>query len=362
MFKTTKTIPLGNNQQINLSGSFTLNFTRMSTEQGALTDVYELDILGATSSGVLGALQISDGSGGFLNFWNYDSSIDTVNSTGSMGFSTDGNLNLTQNTTGSGIGIDTSGYIGIGANGGGVTIAENTYGNKIQLINDGSIGIYSDNGGNLLLQNNVYNNQISVGGGGAITINSTNGQNVDITGYNEVNLTSNHADMTLTSNGNSMHLYADHEMTVKGGLDGEGVYMENVNHGNQFKLNGTGSCEVNSMNNGNIYLSPDGAGVAMVNGKFGTKIQNVTMTTSGTATADGSPNLMLHATGTIALYSVVFPASPIDGQLFTITTDQTITAFGSSGTSLRHGVPSTFTEFTPASWQYNGTLNYWFRV
>ena len=429
MYIEPNTIPLGAGQQITVSGggSVTPTFGAV-TQNGADITSYDITFpTGGSPGGGTNSIQINNGSGGFDGFWEFTSSTDTINSTGNMTLSTDGTLNFAQNTTGSGIVIDTSGYIGIGANGGGIVLAENSTNNYLHINNDGSVElrgtanklvientytnylgnnngltlqqsggvdlvasaynlqvlnlaggsngmilkddgsvqIHSNNSKNIDISNSVFGNGLTVSGAGGIVITSTNSQNVDITGYNEVNLTSNHADMTLTSNGNSMHLVADHEMTIKGGSDGESVYMENVNHSNQFKLNGTGSCEVNSMNNGHVYVNLDGIGAMFVKGRFSAQIQTVTMTTGGSVTSNGSPTLMLHtATGSIiATYTVNFPTSPVDGQYFCITTDTTVTTLGLtvSGTSFV-GTPTTITAFTPANFQWSNTLNKWLRV
>jgi hypothetical protein len=72
-------------------------------------------------------------------------------------------------------------------------------------------------------------------------------------------------------------------------------------------------------------------------GYFGTKVvapsiaftgyQRVVLSSTGSTTISNSVSLFVgHATGTIASYTITMPATPVDGQWLTISTDQTITA------------------------------------
>ena len=406
MYIETNTIPLGQGQQITVSGggSVTPTFGNV-TQLGANITSYDIYFPSATPGGSSGALQWNN-AGSFDGFWLYDPSINDVSSTGVMSFTSTDNFNITQSSTGSGIGMDTTGFIGIGANGGGVHIAENTNNNYLYIDNDGSVSLRAtankmlvenigyvvagnssslsiDDSGNIVLQAlgtnlQIYNytgssNGLNFKSDGSVTITSTLAHNLNLNSSGDmdlnstagVNITSNGNDMVLTSNGNSMHLWADHELTIKGGVDGEDVYMEHETHGNQFSLKSTGSNEINTFNNGHVYVNLDGTGAMFVKGRLSAKVQTQTMTTGGSVTSNGSPTLMLHtATGSaISTYTVNFPTFPVDGQYFCITTDTPVTTLGLtvSGTGFT-GTPSTITTTTPANFQWSQTLNKWLRV
>jgi hypothetical protein len=80
--------------------------------------------------------------------------------------------------------------------------------------------------------------------------------------------------------------------------------------------------------------------------------------------ANGVTSLLLDPAGTLAAGTIVFPATPIDGQMFNVSTSQIITALTLSAPAGQTilGTITTLAANAHAAWQYVASVAKWFRV
>lgn len=90
-------------------------------------------------------------------------------------------------------------------------------------------------------------------------------------------------------------------------------------------------------------------------------IQNAAPTTGTTVTSNGATQLVLNPAGTLAALTVAFPASPTNGQLFSIASTQIITALTLTSTSTINGTITTLAANGGATWVFDTSLTAWIR-
>jgi hypothetical protein len=91
-------------------------------------------------------------------------------------------------------------------------------------------------------------------------------------------------------------------------------------------------------------------------------IQIATPATGGTVTSlTGTNVLFINNTGVLASLTVTFPPNPVDGQRFTVASNNTITTLGFAGATSR-GAASTLAVSGYARFVWSTTLGVWFRV
>lgn len=72
----------------------------------------------------------------------------------------------------------------------------------------------------------------------------------------------------------------------------------------------------------------------------------------------GFPTLFVHATGTLASLTITLPQSPLNGQVFTVVGDQSITSLTITGGTLITAV-SSFNPGSPLRWIYDTAQTKW---
>jgi hypothetical protein len=87
-------------------------------------------------------------------------------------------------------------------------------------------------------------------------------------------------------------------------------------------------------------------------------IQYAAPTTGTTVTAGNVEALIINPAGTLAALTVALPANPIDGQAFSMTTSQILTALTITGTIV--GTLTTLALGGAARWVYSATAAKWF--
>jgi hypothetical protein len=94
-------------------------------------------------------------------------------------------------------------------------------------------------------------------------------------------------------------------------------------------------------------------------------IQVATPTTGTSITvSDGIRALILKHTATIATLTIVLPASPINGQIVSISTRSTVTTLTLNANTgqTRYGQPTTIAATTPVSFIYETATTSWYRI
>jgi|GWRWMinimDraft_9_1066018.scaffolds.fasta_scaffold31471_2 hypothetical protein len=94
-------------------------------------------------------------------------------------------------------------------------------------------------------------------------------------------------------------------------------------------------------------------------------IQVATPTTGTSITvSDSIRSLILKHTATIATLTIVLPASPVNGQIVSISTRSTVTTLTLNANTgqTRYGQPTTIAATTPVSFIYETATTSWYRI
>lgn len=102
---------------------------------------------------------------------------------------------------------------------------------------------------------------------------------------------------------------------------------------------------------------------AQINGKVITPPQYTAPTTGQTVTSNGNSELVINPAGTLLALTVVMPASPADGQRFTLSCTQILTGLTmTSSQTILGALTSVAAVNSYASWLYSSTATSWIRI
>jgi hypothetical protein len=93
-------------------------------------------------------------------------------------------------------------------------------------------------------------------------------------------------------------------------------------------------------------------------------IQTATPTTGASITiSDATGSLILKHTATIATLTITLPASPVNGQIVTISTRSAVTTLtlNANAGQTRYGAPTTISATAPVSFIYESATLSWYR-
>jgi hypothetical protein len=94
-----------------------------------------------------------------------------------------------------------------------------------------------------------------------------------------------------------------------------------------------------------------------------TGVQYAVPVAGATVTSNGASSLVLNPAGTLATLTVVFPASPVAGQRFSLVSSTIVTALTvSGGTIITTAVPTALAAGTPLRYIYEGTTGKWWAI
>lgn len=93
-----------------------------------------------------------------------------------------------------------------------------------------------------------------------------------------------------------------------------------------------------------------------------TAVQYNAPSTGATVNSDGSPQLILNPASTIATLTVAFPTSPVNGQLFNISSTQVITSLTLTSSATILGTLTTIALDGCAGWVYSSTIPAWVKA
>lgn len=118
---------------------------------------------------------------------------------------------------------------------------------------------------------------------------------------------------------------------------------------------------------GSLIVGTDGSVMASkglsVIGMVVNPPQYVVPTTGQTVTSNGNSQLVVNPAGTLVALTIAFPASPIDGQQFNISSTQVLTGLTLTSSATILGTLTTMAAVNSyAGWVYSATASSWIRV
>lgn len=93
-----------------------------------------------------------------------------------------------------------------------------------------------------------------------------------------------------------------------------------------------------------------------------TSTQVATPSSGGTVTSDGSNAMLINNAALLAALTVVFPAAPVNGQVFSVSARSSVTVLVMNATKSIYGGLTSFVAGGYARYIFSGAVDAWFRV